>query len=706
MARFLSVCAFFATWLAAAAAYAAVGEEFGPLAELLIGGSALAALTAIAIALAAGRTARQAMAERDTLKAALDSMGQGVVAFDEDLRLVAWNPRFLEIRGYPLEMAVRGAPFADFMRFDATRDEFGPGDPERVVQNQVSQARQFLPHRFERRRPNGRFLEVQGGPIPGGGFVSTFSDITERKKAEALLAEKEAQLRLALDQMLDGIYMIDRDGRYIVFNDRYRDLLDVPDDLIRVGGPVEDVVRFLAQRGDYGPVDPGIFVEKRMEMFRSREPHEIELNSPIGTLEFRQSPTAGGGTVVVCHDATERRRFETELARVRDQALKANRAKSEFLSSMSHELRTPPNAILGFAQLLEMSRKEPLSDKQKEYVERIMAGGRHLLELINEVLDLAKIEAGKIDLAIEDLVTRTFLDDCLSLVHSMAEKRRITLVDRSARVLPALRADVTRARQVLLNLLSNAVKYNHEGGSVFLDCEVSETGLLRLSVTDTGPGIPKQRQGEIFQPFNRLGAEATEIEGTGIGLTITRRLMEQMEGAIGFSSEPGRGSTFWLEFPLAALSAAVADAAGRPPRAAPSDDAAALAAVETSRTVLYVEDNPANLRLMEELVAEIPDFRMIAARTAETGVALAVEHRPDVVLMDINLPGMDGMAALQRLRELDATRHIPVIALSANAMPETIRRGIDSGFHRYLTKPVDVGELLIALREVAGEGTA
>lgn len=400
--------------------------------------------------------------------------------------------------------------------------------------------------------------------------------------------------------------------------------------------------------------------------------------------------------VGIMHDISERVKTQEILKASKEMAEKASQAKSEFLSSMSHELRTPLNAILGFGQMLDMNAKEPLSARQKECVTHIMRGGRHLLNLINDVLDLAKIEAGRVVLSIDVVSPGKVVSECLTLIAPLAEDKGVALkLPAMEGEWPNIWADHTRLKQVLLNLLSNAVKYNRPEGSVTLSVGEVEGGRLRFKVSDTGFGIPKDRQRDLFKPFHRLDAENSEIEGTGIGLVITKDLVELMDGTIGLESEEGRGSVFWIDMPLAAGSQA----------------AAVLRKGETRKnklegerpvngTLLYVEDNPENLKLMELIVGKIEGLSMVSAHTGELGLEMARASKPDLIILDINLPGMSGLELVRRLKKDAVTAQIPVLALSAAATQNDIDEGLKAGFDRYLTKPVIVPEVLDAIETV------
>jgi signal transduction histidine kinase/ActR/RegA family two-component response regulator len=374
-----------------------------------------------------------------------------------------------------------------------------------------------------------------------------------------------------------------------------------------------------------------------------------------------------------------------ELERAIDEAQRANQAKSAFLSSMSHELRTPLNAILGFAQILG-SDALPASDEQKrEFASHIVKAGRHLLTLINEILDLAKVESGAVTLSIEPVGIDELLAECRSMIEPLAAGRGIRVLFPDS-CTAMVRADRTRLKQVMLNLLSNAVKYNREGGAVVLACVPSAApGRVRLTVQDTGMGLSPGQLAELFQPFNRLGQESGAQEGTGIGLVVTRRLVELMKGEISVSSSPGVGSVFSVDLEAAAPAELVRPAR---PAATPAPDDGMAAG--KPHLVLYVEDNPANLRLVQEIMRPRADLRLLSAPDARLGIELARSHHPEIILMDLNLPGMSGTQALRVLREDPETAAIPVIALTANAMPRDVERGLAAGFFRYLTKPIDI----------------
>lgn len=391
----------------------------------------------------------------------------------------------------------------------------------------------------------------------------------------------------------------------------------------------------------------------------------------------------------------ERLQIEQALRQSEELAAAGSQAKTDFLSGMSHELRTPMNAILGFAQLLETEPDAPLKENQQRFVKQIMKAGAHLLGLIDQALDLSRIEAGKLALSLEQVGLKPLIDDTLPMVHHLATQRQIAPITVSVGDAEVI-ADYGRLKQILLNLLSNAIKYNRVGGSIAITATASGPAI-RIAVTDAGQGIPQQRLQELFQPFNRLGVESANVEGTGIGLALSKRLAEAMGGAIGVETEEGVGSTFWITLPVASPKLSAAN--DRPELSADSastkmtavDPGAGIHAHD--RKILYIEDNPANVTLMEELIKRFKKLRLITAHTAEIGLALAQQDSPDLIIMDINLPGIDGFEALARLQSDPLTARIPVMALTANAMPSAVERGIAAGFFSYHTKPIQIDAL-------------
>ena len=408
---------------------------------------------------------------------------------------------------------------------------------------------------------------------------------------------------------------------------------------------------------------------------------------------FRLGAPALRQLAVLFTDSSERKRVEAALNAATAAAVQANRAKSDFLSSMSHELRSPLNAILGFAQLID-SGTPPPSAAQKESVEQILQAGWYLLALINEILDLALIESGKLSLSAQAVSLGELMADCQAMIEPHAQASGVQVSFPRFEQPCFVQADRTRAKQVLINLLSNAIKYNRVGGQVDVRCQRMPAQRVRVSVRDTGPGLSAEQLAQLFEPFNRLGQEEGPVQGTGIGLVVSKQLVELMGGCIGAESTPGVGSLFWFELDAAAVLATEppddAAAPRRPAQEQPPGE-------PQRRTVLCVEDNAANMKLVERLIGRRPDLSLLHARHAQRGLEMAREARPDVILMDIHLPGMSGVQAMALLAADPATAHIPVIALSAHAMPQDIEAGLAAGFLRYLTKPIRVDEFMRAL---------
>jgi PAS domain S-box-containing protein len=423
---------------------------------------------------------------------------------------------------------------------------------------------------------------------------------------------------------------------------------------------------------------------------RARDGRETVVSFNATTFHDRERRLQG--VFAAARDMTEQKRSDRDLkhmnvglADATAAAEKANLAKTDFLSSMSHELRSPLNAILGFAQLMENSDPRP-GKIEAARIAQILQAGWYLLKLINEILDLAGIESGQVSLSWEAVSIAEIMYESRAMMELQATQRGITMVFPTFDAPLWVTADRTRLKQIVINLLSNAIKYNSVNGSVVVTCAATGPGRIRIGVTDTGAGLTAYKISQLFQPFNRLGEEMGAVSGTGIGLVVTKRLVELMHGSLGVESVVGAGSTFWCEL-AAGEAPEVLDFAETPFPAASelvADDA-------PFHTLLCVEDNPANLELVRQLVARIGGIKLLAAITGAKGIELARSARPAAILMDINLPDMTGMAALKVLQADLATAAIPVIALSANAMPQDIIRGIETGFFRYLTKPINVG---------------
>lgn len=540
------------------------------------------------------------------------------------------------------------------------------------------------------------FMDERGKPIQ---YAAIRTDITSTKKFDELLRFNEERFRTMVENAGDAIYIHDRFGKIFDVNQVACDQTGYAKGelLLLSVAELDAAIDFenLRDIWDLGEADPNKYPMTMETAHRRKDGTTFPIEVRISLL-----PSEDGTLfIAMVRDITERKEVSHKLEQAKKDAETANQAKSDFLSSMSHELRTPLNAILGFTQLLEMDPRYPLNEAQKESTEHILKGGNHLLELINQVLELAKIEAGKMSLSIEPVSISNLLDESIPMVEPMAEKRNITInVNNEDCTDVAVMADLTRIKQVLLNLLSNAVKYNTQGGSISVNISKKDDAYVHIAVSDTGPGIPNDKQDGIFQPFNRLGHETSEIEGTGIGLVIAREMIHLMKGDIGFESEIGKGSTFWIEIPLAKQTSestieAIQAQVGEP------EQYGTIGAKDTDYTVLYIEDNKANLQLMEKVLRMMSNINLITANDAELGLKMAAQQQPDIILLDINLPGMDGYEALERLKISELTSSIPVIAVTAQATKSEITRGRHAGFKGYVTKPIQVQVLIDAITE-------
>ena len=532
--------------------------------------------------------------------------------------------------------------------------------------------------------------DAAGGII---GYLLIGTDNSARKQVEEKLRWTEEGFRLMVESVTDcAIVMLDSEGRVVSWNTGAQRIKGYSAEEI-VGQhfsrfyPPADVTRGVPQRDLDLAAAQG---RCEVEGWRVRKDGSTFWANVVFTA-IRDPAGNARGFAKLTRDLTERRQVEQTLTEAKGAAEKANLAKSEFLSSMSHELRSPLNAILGFAQLME-SDVTPATPSQKASIDEILRAGWYLLELINEILDLAQIESGRLSLSTEPTSLAEVLLECQAMIEPQAQPRGIRMTFPSFEVPCYVAVDRTRLKQVLINFLSNAIKYNKSGGTVVVDLAGSTLERIRINVRDTGAGLPPEKRAQLFEPFNRLGQEHGAEQGTGIGLVMSKRLVELMGGVLGVESQVGVGSVFWCE--VGAAVAPELEAAAAEPVAVADSDAQPGARI---RTLLYVEDNPANLKLVEQLIARRSTIRLLTAVDGNQGIQLARAHQPDVILMDINLPGISGIEALKILRDDPATAHIPIVALSANAMPRDIARGLEAGFVSYLTKPIKVKEFMEAL---------
>lgn len=547
----------------------------------------------------------------------------------------------------------------------------------------------------------------------GAGLAVTLQDISERKQGEEALRESDQYNRMLFETSPVGLALCDMDGTLIDINPAYARIIGrsieeakqlsywdiTPEDY---ADDEQKQLESLNTTGYYGPYEKeylhkdGYRVPVRLlGQFIERKGEQYIWSSVEDITEKKASEIA----LKISNEELEKKVQERTQAfkEAKEDADRANQAKSTFLSRMSHELRTPMNAILGFGQVLEMEIND---DQNKAYAQEIITAGHHLLTLINEVLDLSKIESGTLSLSIEDAHLNGIIDECFTIIKPLASKRNIRIINNFPPDTDhVVCVDYPRFKQVLLNLLSNAVKYNRNEGSITINCESVLPQRLRISITDLGMGLSEEQQQQLFKPFERIGAETTAIEGTGIGLVITKNLIEKMGGSIGVKSKLGQGSTFWVETNLGETDGQTFSQ----PQVQKVPQQLEAKAVSSAKEILYIEDNPANLRLVEQVVRLKTPHTFLSAHDASLGLQMAGSHHPDLILLDINMPGMDGYEVLSKLQANEETHNIPVIAISANAMKSDIQRGVAAGFKVYLTKPIDIEKLLININDTFAE---
>ena len=533
------------------------------------------------------------------------------------------------------------------------------------------------------------------------------NDLIERQQLVLSLSDSETRFRRLFEASPDAILLIDPNHPDVSWP-----IVDCNEAACRMNGFTREEI--IGQSVDLINTAPGDPAERqeylqflREEGVLHRDGVHRHKDGHLFPIEVSSSLVSFAGREMVLgidRDITERKQAEEALKQAKEAAEEsrhaaeaASGAKSEFLSRMSHELRTPMNAILGFAQLLEMSRKEPLSSTQKERVKQIVKGGQHLLDLINEILDISRIEANRLHISPEPVSIRESIQEALDLTVPLAVKRQIQIVTRMGRIEDNsfVLADRQRLKQVLLNLLGNAVKYNFDGGSVIISCEQVPLNRWRISIADTGPGISQENRARLFIPFERLGADQPNVEGTGLGLVLAKRLVELMNGRVGLDSVLGKGSTFWIELPVAE------NPVEQLQRLGTTGELPVLSAA--ARTILYVEDNVANFELIRQVLADYTQIELLWAADLKTGLQLASERQLDLVLLDVHLSGMDGGEILQQLKRDRKMSDPPVVVISADATPGQIERLMSWGAHSFLTKPLDVKQFVRLIEELLAE---
>ncbi len=523
---------------------------------------------------------------------------------------------------------------------------------------------------------------------PEGDFVALdgfIQDVTHRVQLEANLSDSQKRLAFAIEGFGDAIWDWNLLDNSIEYTGLSKNFLGYDD------GELPSEIRVLSTLQHPDDREALSLVHNRCLRGETESyQQEMRMRCKDGSYKWlmcrataveRDEKGAATRMIGIHSDITDRKAREDALTLARDEAERANLAKSEFLSHMSHELRTPMNAILGFGQLLKQD--DSLSAENDDHVSEVLNAGNHLLDLINEVLDLSKIEAGKLTLSVEPVQVKSILQEITTLLEPLAADRNVRLEISLVESISVM-ADKTRLKQVMINLLSNAIKYNRFGGRVLVSAQREGPGRARISVEDTGVGIDECALEAIFDPFNRLGAESSEIEGTGIGLTLTKALVEMMGGAISVDSAPEQGSRFWVDLPLAKRYVINEHSAARSERVPATEQAL------KSKTVLYIDDNPVNLKLVRHILGTLPNIRVVEAGSGELGISMAQTLLPDMVLVDINMPGIDGYQVLKILRESPEFVDKPIIAVTANAMASDIAKGRAAGFSDYLSKPFDI----------------
>jgi two-component system, sensor histidine kinase and response regulator len=645
----------------------------------------------------------QGAALNSALQAIFDFLPSGVSWFDSEFRMVACNRQMRELLEFPDHLFENGLPgLYDLAVFNAQRGEYGPGDPAVQAAELVERARLRTPHVFERARPNGRILEIRGNPLPDGGFVSIYTDITERKRAEEDAKRSASYLNAVVQALPQGVTVVDESLNVKLFNPVFVKLLELPEGFMTPQSTFADVIRFNAERGEYGPVDPEEKVRQMVEMARRFEPHHIErargedcVMEIDGRIVHEDERVVGFVTTYT--DITMRKKAECELQRAKDVAEEATRMKGDFLANMSHEIRTPMNSIIGMSHL---ALKTNLDPKQRDYLKKIQQSGQHLLGIINDILDFSKIDAGKLSVERIDMDLNKVLDTVSNLVYEKATSKGLELVFNVAPDVPqALIGDPLRIGQVLINYLNNAVKFTEKGEIELVirkEQESDDDVQLYFGVRDTGIGLTEEQMGRLFQSFSQADTSTTrKFGGTGLGLAISKNLAELMGGQVGVQSVIGQGSTFWVTARLGKR---------REQRHAPR-----LNPDLRGKRMLVVDDND-NARAVLTDMLDSMGFQVQAVGSGvEAVVAVrgaAEAGRPfDLIFLDWQMPGMDGIETARRIAGLGLAGTPHRLMVTAYGREEVLAGAGEAGIADVLLKPVIPSVLFDSvIRVLAGDG--
>lgn len=613
---------------------------------------------------------------------------------DAEGRLTMASPSVKDLLGYTQEEVI-GMRLADLYEDPNSRQKF--------MESLIEQGGKYYGFENSLRRKDGKIIWAvansqyffdDAGNI--AGVEGIVRDITHRKQMEDALRESEHKIRTMFENMMDTYVRTNRDGIIEMISPSVETLLGYKPEEV-VGRPLKEFYAIPELRDAFLQLleenDGHYYGYEVLMSHKNGQPIWVMINAQF----FYDDNGEIGGVEALGHNISEIKEAEIQLLQAKENAEAANRAKTEFLSNMSHELRTPLNAILGFSSLLTQFSEQPLPSKVVEFLDDIHEAGVHLSSLIDQVLDLAKIEAGRANLDLSAAPLGKLLEDCVRLIRPLAIQQRIKLEYdlgdcRENDTECYVSVDILRLRQVMINLISNAIKYNTEGGNIWVSCRNNGDKVV-VMVEDDGIGIPRHKQEDIFMPFTRAHI-SHGVEGSGIGLAVTQKNLELMGSQIHLESEPGKGSRFWFELERTEAVVQVEEAS--------PDFSMQTPMAPLGIKVLYVEDNPIGMRLMEEVLKTLPGVSFHGASTGQDGLKMARELLPDLIFMDINLPDSSGIEVMERLRGLEKTRDIPVIALSASALDEDVRRGLEAGFLHYLRKPCEPKEILRIVTGMVG----